>query len=220
MVGNIGNNSTASLMQRPDPSRLASKLFSQLDTKSQGFIEKLDLQSAFDQLSRSSNSANSVTVDEALKQLDGDGDGKITKQEMTDSLARMAEQLESQLNGMRAQIGMPPPQIAHSQAGLTQEELQNRIDAIGGSTDSKRAALMTNILNNFDKADTSGDGKVNMQEAMAFNKASQASSDSSSGNANNESHIMRRIMQLVHAYGSLTQNTSQSGSTGALSTSA
>ncbi|MFA7318902.1 MAG: EF-hand domain-containing protein, partial [Sulfuricella sp.] len=88
MVSSIGNSSVASMMQRPDPSQMASKMFSKLDSKNQGYIEKSDLQSAFDQISGSGNSAS---VDEVFKKLDGDGDGKITEQEMSDSLTKMAE---------------------------------------------------------------------------------------------------------------------------------
>jgi hypothetical protein len=49
-IGSI-NSSSASMMmsgmkgmQRPDPSKMADQLFSKLDTKGQGYIEKGDLQ--------------------------------------------------------------------------------------------------------------------------------------------------------------------------------
>ena len=57
------------------------------------------------------------------------------------------------------------------------------------------------------------------QEAMAFDQASQsemtASSDTSS-----EANVMRKIMQLVQAYGDFGLTSGQTGSSGTLSTSA
>ncbi|BCB26664.1 hypothetical protein SKTS_15500 [Sulfurimicrobium lacus] len=236
MVSSIGSSSVSSLMQRPDPSQMASKLFSKLDSKNQGYIEKSDLQSAFDQISANGNSGNTASVDEVFKQLDGNNDGKVTKQEMSDSLTKMAEQLDSQFNSMRTsgQGGMhgmggmpppPPPQGADS-AGLTKDQLTSMAKETG-STDSK----LTNLVNNFDKADTDGDGKVSMQEAMAFDQASKSSSSSSvsadsgsatssSSSTNSEANVMMKIMQLMHAYGGLGTASSESSSSGTLSTSA
>lgn len=228
MVSSIGSSSVASLMQRPDPSQMASKLFSKLDSKNQGYIEKSDLQSAFDQISANGNSGNTASVDEVFKQLDGNNDGKVTKQEMSDSLTNMAEQLDSQFNSMRTsgQGGMqgmggmpppPPPQGADS-AGLTKDQLTDMVSETG-STDSK----LTNLVNNFDKADTNGDGKVSMQEAIAFDQAGKSSSSTStdaSSSANSEANVMRKIMQLMHAYGGFGMASEQSSSTTTLSTSA
>jgi Ca2+-binding EF-hand superfamily protein len=235
MVSSIGSSSVASLMHRPDPSQMASKLFSKLDSKNQGYIEKSDLQSAFEQISGSSNSGNTASADEVFKQLDGNGDGKVTEQEMSDSLTKMAEQLDSQFNSMRTsrQGGMqgmggmppPPPQGADS-AGLTKDQLTSMVSDTG-STDSK----LTNLVNNFDKADTNGDGKVSAQEAMAFDRSSKSGSSSStsadsgsttssSSSTNSEANVMMKIMQLMHAYGGLGTASSQSSSSGTLSTSA
>lgn len=68
-------------MQRPDPSKMAENLFSQLDTSGQGYIQKGDLQSAFDQLSSSSSdsSSGSTNIDDLFASLDTNSDGKVTK---------------------------------------------------------------------------------------------------------------------------------------------
>lgn len=230
MVSSIGSSSVASLMQRPDPSQMASKLFSKLDSKNQGYIEKSDLQSAFDQISANGNSGNTASVDEVFKQLDGDNDGKVTKQEMSDSLTKMAEQLDSQFNSMRTsgQGGMPgmggmppppPPQDADN-AGLTKDQLTDMVSETG-STDS----MLTNLVNNFDEADTNGDGKVSMQEAMAYDQSSSstsstASSSSTTSSSSSEANVMMKIMQLMHVYGGFDMASEQSSNTTTLSTSA
>lgn len=236
MVSSIGSSSVASLMQRPDPSQMASKLFSKLDSKNQGYIEKSDLQSAFDQVSSSGNSGSTASVDEIFKQLDGDGDGKVTKEEMSDSLTKLAEQMESQFNSMRTSGrggmgGMPPPPPQGADgAGFTKDELQAQLDEIG-SSDSKRSDLISNIVSNFDKADTDGDGKVSMREAMAYDQSSQTASTSStstdssggatsSGSKSTEAEVMKRIMQLMHAYSVFGQDSGEASSSGTISVSA
>ena len=227
MMNSIGSSSALASMQRPDPSQMANRLFSKLDSKNQGYIEKSDLQSAFDQISGSSNSGNTASVDEVFKQLDANTDGKVTKQEMSDSLTKLAEQLDSQFNSMRTS-GMggmpppPPPPQGSDSAGFTKDELQSQLDEIG-SSDSKRSSLISNIVSNFDEADTDGDGKVSMQEAMSYDQANQTSSSAStkSGSAtNSEASVMMKIMQLVQAYGGFGQDSNEASSTGTLSVSA
>lgn len=226
MVSSIGNT-----MHRPDPSQMANKLFSKLDTKNQGYIEKSDLQSAFDQISGTGNSGNSASVDDIFSQMDSNGDGKVTKDEMTSSLQKLADQLDSQFNSMRTSgkgggmggMPPPPPPQGSDSAGFSKDELQSQLDKTGTS-DSQRSSLISNIVNNFDKADTNGDGKVSAQEAMAFDQASQTSASasattSSNSTTNAEADIMKRIMQLMQAYG-LGQDSGQALSTGTLSITA
>lgn len=45
-------------MHRPDPTTLAETLFSNLDTTGQGYIQKTDLQTAFDKISSSSTTSS------------------------------------------------------------------------------------------------------------------------------------------------------------------
>lgn len=220
-------------------SSLASTLFTRLDTKSQGFIEKTDLQSAFDKISKT-GSASSSSVDEVFASLDGDSDGKVTQSEMTTSMQKLADQLDSQLGSMRMSDamggqggpggagGMPPPPPpsgsgGRDDAGFTQDELSSQLTEIG-SSDSKRSSLISNIVANFDEADTDSDGKVSMKEAMAYDQTSStssttaasasASSDSSSASSSSDSNsefaVMMKIMQLAQSYSAFDQASNQS----------
>jgi Ca2+-binding EF-hand superfamily protein len=69
--------------------------------------------------------------------------------------------------------GMAPPGGADS-AGMTKDQL-TQMQKEGGSN-----SKLDNLVQNFDKADTNGDGKVSMTEAMAYDKSSSTSSSSSS----------------------------------------
>lgn len=210
MVSGIGSTSS-----------LSSLLFSRLDTKSQGYLEKSDFTSAFSQISSTDDSSS---VDDLFSTLDSDSDGKITESEFSTSLSKLQEELDSQFNQMRMQGhggpggagGMPPPPPADDE-GFTQEELQSQLEEIG-STDSQRSALISTIVDNFEAADSDGDGKVSFTEAMAYDQAnpststsnttttasSSSNSDSSSddsASSSSEAAVLRKIMELMHAYG-------------------
>lgn len=210
-------------------SNWASKLFSQLDTKNQGYIEESDLTSAFSQISDSS----SADATEVFSALDGDSDGKVTKDEMTSALQQVAAELDSQFNNMRMHGGgpggpggMPPPPPPENDTGLTAEELASQLEEIGDS-DSQRAELISNVLENFDEADSDGDGKVTFKEAMALD---QSGSDSSAGTTSTTSattteteaqdDVLQQILQLMQAYQVFGREDNDTGIASAFSISA
>lgn len=215
MIGNIGGSSASVLMPRPDSSSIANSLFSKLDTKNQGYIEKGDIQSAFDQMPGSANALAPASVDDVFARLDGNGDGRVTELEMSDSLSKLIGQFESQFNNMRTR-GMGG--MRGMNGGLSKEELGAMVEELG-AVDSQRADRMANLAANFDTADSDGDGKVSLMEARAFNQASaqtglsasafSGDSATASGDENTDARVMIRIMQLVRAYGGLDQATAQ-----------
>lgn len=177
-IGGVGGGSWA--MQRPDTSSMVKNLFAKVDTKNQVYIDKTELQSAFDQIATdaaSGGSSASSSVDAIFKKLDGDSDGKITEQEMTTGMQKLADQFDSQFNQSRTS-GMGSARQGDEDDGFTKDQLTSMVKEIG-SSDSKRSELMSKIADNFDAADTDSDGKVNREEAMAFDKASKTDASSS-----------------------------------------
>jgi Ca2+-binding EF-hand superfamily protein len=87
---------------------------------------------------------------------------------------------------------------SNNDSKVTKDELTSQLKEIG-SSDSKRSALITKIINNFDKADTNGDGKVSFQEAVAYDQANQtdtstataSSAVSATDNQTNEAAMMK-----------------------------
>jgi Ca2+-binding EF-hand superfamily protein len=223
----IGISSGA--MQRPDPSQFANRLFAQLDTQQQGYIEKSDLQAAFSLLDKQRGQSGSSDVDDVFSQLDSDSDGKVTKDEFSTAIQNLAEQLDQQLMhtrmaGAQGGGGMPPPPPPADDAGFSKDELSSQLEQIG-SSDSKRSELITNIVSNFDQADADGDGKVSFQEAMAYDKASQATSNDAassgqgggpSSKGNDDARLMLTIMQLAQAYGGFGGESDQSAGVASL----
>lgn len=215
-IGSV-SSSSSTLMQsmqgmrkRPDPEQMAENLFSKLDTSSQGYIEKSDLQAAFDTISSDSTSS-ATSVDELFSQLDTDSDGKVTQQEFSDTLRQVAEQFDNQFASMRMQGGggmPPPPPSGEGDEGFTQEELSSQLEEIG-STDTERSSLISNIVSNFDEADSDGNGKVSFQEAMAYDQAGTSTATSTDGSSTSSASstsetstnkLMAQIMRLMQAY--------------------
>lgn len=197
-------------MRRPDPAKMAENLFSKLDTSGQGYLEKADLQSAFD--SMSTNTDSTTNVDDLFTRLDSNSDGKVTKDEFSSSMSKLAQQLDEQFQssrmqqGMEGMGGMPPPPPPND-AGFTKDELSSQLEEVG-STDSTRASLLSSTIENFDAADTNGDGKVSFREAMAYqdsnstdSSATASSTRSTSATDTTDSKIMQQIMRLIQAYG-------------------
>lgn len=203
-TGGVGGGSSAMIggmngMQRPDPSKMADKLFSKLDTKGQGYIEKSDLQSAFDQVSSKSSSGNNPSVDDVFKALDGDGDGKVTKQEMSDSVNKLAGQLDSQFQSMR---------MSGKGGGMSKSDITSILDSAGSASQK-----LIDLAQNFDAADTNQDGQISAQEAMAYRASSETTTSSSSDVQSSEARVMARIMDLAATYGVFSQDGKASGST-------
>lgn len=130
-IGSVGSSVSTMMqaMKRPDPAKMAEDLFSKLDTSSQGYIQKSDLQTAFNTISSdASSSANDL-----FSKLDTNGDNKVTKQEFTDGLKNLASQFDSaamnQHRSNSAQNGdmggmpppPPPPPNGGNSAGLTSD---------------------------------------------------------------------------------------------------
>jgi Ca2+-binding EF-hand superfamily protein len=195
----------------------ASNLFSKLDTRNQGYLDQADLESAFSAISGSTSDVGSL-----FSQLDGDSNGKVTEDEMTTALQSIFDQLDSQLNEMRMHgqgpdgaggpNGMPPPPPppAGGDAGFTKEELASQLEEIG-TTDSQRAGLISKIIENFDAADSDGDGRVSFDEAMAYDQSTQdsapatasgeaASTTAAASMQDSEARLLMQLMQLMQAY--------------------
>lgn len=207
-------------------SQMSSLLFSRLDTKSQGYIEKTDLAAAFSQIAESGRGQSSASVDDVFSALDGDSDGKITQDEFSKVLTQLQAQLDSSRTqggmaghgGPHGAGGMPPPPPPGGDAGFTKEELASQLEAADGS-DSQRTQLMSKVLENFEAADTNSDGKVSFQEAMAYDQSTQMTTASESASqtvnsaASSEAQVMMKILQLMHAYRNDDSNTASTATT-------
>ncbi len=186
MMGSVGTT------QRPDSSKMAADLFSQIDTEGKGYIDSSDLEEAMSQLSSSDGSSDtSATSEDLFSAMDSDGDGKVTQTEMSDTLQTLSDSLgfAQGMGGPGAAGGMPPPPPPSSSdgsgedSGYTEDELTSQLETLTSSdslseADQARADLISSIVSNFDEADTNEDGKVDGSEAMTYDQSRQESGSS------------------------------------------
>ncbi|WP_153115041.1 EF-hand domain-containing protein [Rhodocyclus tenuis] len=208
--------------QRPDAATVAEDIFSKLDTSGQGYLELSDFETAFASLDSSSSSSTTTSAEDVFAQIDADRDGKVTQDELTSKLQELADTLDSQFDQSRVAGGMPPPPPQNGgdngeDQGLSEDEMTAMASDVAAS-DSNLASLLNTVVGNFDAADTDGDGRVTFKESQAYaeqsaaNGTSSTTSDSSTSSSTataaattadsgSSGEVLRRILDLVRAYG-------------------
>jgi len=218
--------------------------------------------------SQNKTSFSSSDIQTAFSKLYSDSNGTVTKQEFTSTLSQLrgrhqpSENASTQsadaasdrngmnmqgMGGMQSMGGRPPPPPPGGPPGgqgsdeRTAEELKAHLAEIGTS-DAKQSAFVTNVLNNFSKADADGNGKVSFAEAIQLDKnlssgsgissssstssstaSSQlvdATSNSSATTAKIQQNLMLQIMKMMDAYGADNHSQSASSTASRLSVTA
>jgi hypothetical protein len=133
-------------------------VFSKLDTRNQGYIEKTDLASALSATGESS-SDDSAALDDMFSAIDGDSDGKVTKSELSDAMTKLSDQLNAQFDASRMQGGMPPgPPPGEASSSSSSEA--GGMGAAGSTASTDYVAA----------ADTDGNGTVSDAEQAVYDK--------------------------------------------------
>jgi len=163
-------------MSRPQLSKdqlseAAGNLFGKLDTESKGYLEQSDFSSLLSGLQSEQASAKS---EELFTSLDSDGDGQLTSSEFSDNFSNLLYSAQGTMGSMGSRP--PPPE----DSGKSKDELTAMLEEMEQEDETASSGLES-LLENFDTADTDGDGKVTMQEAMAYKESTAESSESSSG---------------------------------------
>ena len=128
------------------PQALQEKLFTKLDVNNDGGIDQNELGQFLDYVSSSTGSTSQTDTSQLFKTLDSDGDGTISKQELTDGAKKLFEELRAQLIGSKSGSAN-----SSTSATATTDESQ----------DAKKQAL-------FAKIDTNGDGSIDQSELGTF----------------------------------------------------
>jgi len=191
----------------------AGAVFQKLDSQQKGYLEQADFSAALSQLQQSADDEQSA---EWFSQLDADQDGKLTSDEFSTAVSE-------QLYNAQGKFGMPgggpqgmPPMgpPPGEDEGKTVDELGAMVEELS-STDSKAAAGLQAIIDQFDSADANKDGKVTMQEAQALKQQSQSKTDSTT-TANTEDssqlRLQQTLMQLMKTYGAAASQSADNSS--------
>jgi len=143
-----------------------------MDSDKSGLVDSAEFSSAALALADGDESL----VSSAFASLDSDGDGSIN----TDELSSMFTANNS-VAGMGSMPPPPPPPSSSKEedTGLSAEQVSSMLEEVS-STDTNLASLLQTVSDNFDAADSDGDGKVTFAEAMTYQQSSDTSSSSSS----------------------------------------
>ena len=223
---------------RPDPATTAANMLDKIDTKNQGFIDKEELQVAAGKLQAGQSGASTADTSKAdalFKKLDGNDDGKITKNELTDGLKKLSAEFDnqnSQVNAGRARLegrGGPPP---GAEGGAPGKAGAGGAGDTGGASGAS-GAISTSATKSYDAADTNQDGTVSSAELLVYQistaakaATSSTSSSASSGNASSDKvnataagspqagdGASKLLAQLARAYAATDQLSPSTGST-------
>jgi len=200
-------------------SQIASEMFTKIDTKNQGYIDKTTFATAV-------GGDDAAGAEQAFKALDSDSDGQLTKSELTKGI----ENLLSQLNSASVQsqgdanrppppdgaAPPPPPEGGQEDVGLTKDEMTKMASE---TKDSQLSGMLSNVASNFEAADTNQDGKVTQQEAIAYAKSKSESSSSgiaateNTGSTTKNDAAMKKVAELLSNYLSQMGDSSTTTST-------
>lgn len=137
-------------------------LFAKLDTQKKGYIDAADLK----------NAAGAAKVDDtsaaaAFKQIDSDGNGKVTKSELSTAIDKVGDQLNAQLDASRtktASAGAKPAGGGGGHGG-------------GGAAPAASSSDSATTAKYVAAADTNADGTVSADEEAAYKKLQAASAE-------------------------------------------
>lgn len=176
--GSFSGVNTASFNgRRSDLSKMAVEVFEKLDTGNKGYIDKTDLQNAVDQIAdvqKSSSGNKGPSADDLLKAFDGNGDGKISKQEFTVGTKKLAEQFESQFNQSRTRFDLASTSAVDSAFSQLDTGGKGYLDKTDLENAAKQAPQSGGVSGNANGApstdeilaalDTDSDGKITKVE--------------------------------------------------------
>jgi hypothetical protein len=202
MVASIGSSSSGS----GGVSKWADAVFSKLDTKNQGYIEKSDLASALS-ATGDTESSDSSALDDMFSAVDGDSDGKVSKSELTEAMTRLSDQLNAQFDASRVQGGTPPQGGMQGAGGPRG----------GGGAGATESADSTDSTDYVAAADTDGDGTVSDAEQAAYDKKLASGEIDKNGNSTDsaaaagagkppEKDPVRELAQALHRLKAYAEN--------------
>jgi Ca2+-binding EF-hand superfamily protein len=281
----------------------SNTLFNKLDTKKQGYVEKADIEKAFaGTATGTASSADTEAADKFFADVDSDGDGKLTKSELSTAVSKVADELNAQFDQSRVAkgggAGGPPPgggaggpaagggggggasasadststdtdsyiaaadsngdgtvsdaeaaayeatQAAKSAAsgtstsadtastgvsatsassgtrvdnGLSKDQLTERLNAVEGNGDTRQSGALKKLVDNFDKADANGDGKLTRAESRDYLKSTREAGQAGGASdadapGRGPADALAKALELLKAYVNNQSQATASGS--------
>lgn len=181
----------------------SDSLFSKLDTKKQGYVDQSDLAAA---LSTDEPDSTTTSDDAAamVKQIDGDGDGKITKSELSSAISKVSDELNAQFDNSR----LDKSQVAAAAGALGATGVATTDEAASTDTDTDDAVNVSSTGSSSSaggarSAPPAGGGGASATSSSDENKYVQAADTDASGVvSDDEAAAYKKLMaaQAEHAH--------------------
>lgn len=161
MISGVSRGSTF------NPSEMATRIFSRLDTNTDDSIDKTELQALAD-------SGSNIDVSKMFSDLDSDGDGKVTKSETESALKKLGDNIQNRFARSKM-TEMQPPDLAEMFKNADKDGNgavdQNEFKSIAPEdSDDEMSEQIFNLI------DTDGNGSIDETEnEAALNKMGPAS---------------------------------------------
>jgi Ca2+-binding EF-hand superfamily protein len=159
---------------RPDPAKMQERFFAKADVNGDGSIDKTELTSTLEKISKRTGSTSSIDVDSLVSALDSSGDGSISPSELSENASALFEQLRGKLGGPRAGgFHGAPPSASEVAEGLFSKIDANGDDSLDESELSAHLAQRASAGSGFSvedllsETDTNEDGAISQDELTA-----------------------------------------------------
>lgn len=194
------------------------QVFSTIDTKNQGFIDKTELESAFQSVAptgAASSADLTKQADALFAKLDGNNDGQVSRQEFSDAVVKVSGGNDGGGGAQHGHVrggGPGGPGGAQGPGGPPPAGGRGDGDGGGGSTAST-GSTSSSSGTNYDPADSNKDGKVSAAELAAYQatEAQKKADSGSAGQQNSNASILRTLFHLARAYAQQDAAAAQSG---------
>ena len=152
--------------------RVSAQLFAKLDTRNKGYVDQADLEQA-----APAGKSDSAAAAQLIKQIDGDGNGQVSKSELSEAVQKVGAELDAQFDQSRLQFAGAPAEGGARPAappagggGAGGGGGGGGLRAAGGADAASESGSSGTEIKYNASADTDSDGTVSADEEAAFKK--------------------------------------------------
>lgn len=155
---------------RPPGGMDPAKMFAKVDADGSGGVDKSELQSLLDDVTQKTGVSNSTSTDELFSQIDSNGDGNLSQDELGEGMKSIMPPPPSTMDFAQSRSGSGDDLFGKldtdGSGAVSQEELQALLDKVASDhgTDSTSASSGSDM---FAKLDTDGNGSLSQAEFKA-----------------------------------------------------